>query len=130
MLIRLIRIFVDSPGSSSIWFLYQANPLGVSSRVDIKKLRKFSERLRQIRNKVFVHIDKVAVFDPDAIYRLVNIKGHEIVWAVDVVWTILNRLYVQAHGVPFHPPSQVTFDSLRQDFKRDFLELRGDRGDA
>ncbi len=127
MLIRPIRIFEDSPHASSFWSLYRADPASVGQGIDVKKLRKFSTRLKKIRDKVFVHIDKNAVFDPDAIYRQVNIAGHEIVDAVEEVWKVLNRLYSMQHGRAFHL-SQATLDDLRQGFRHDLSQILKKRG--
>jgi hypothetical protein len=122
MLSRLIRIFEASPHPSSFWFLYKIDPGSVGKGIDVKKLREFSARLKKIRDKVFVHIDKNAVFDPDAIYRQVNIEGHEIVEAVEELWKVLNRLYSRQHGKAFHL-SQATLDDLRQGFRHDLSQI-------
>jgi hypothetical protein len=122
MLIRLIRIFEDSPHPSSFWFLYRTDPASVGCGINVKELRKFSTRLKQIRDKVFVHIDKNAVFDPDAIYRQVNIAVQEIVDAVEEVWKVLNRLYSTQHGKSY-PLSQATLEDLRQSFKHDLSQI-------
>jgi hypothetical protein len=122
MLIRLIRIFEHSSRPSSFWFLYRTDPRSLGHGINIKKLRNFSARLKKIRDKVFVHIDESALFDPQAIYNQANIMGNEIVDAVEEVWQVLNRLYSMQHGRVFHL-SLATLDDLRQGFKHDLSKI-------
>jgi hypothetical protein len=82
VLIRLIRILDNNKGASSLWYLYRCEPARVARGVDIKKLKSFSERLKKIRDKVFVHIDQHAVFDPQAIYRDANITAWRLLRAL------------------------------------------------
>jgi len=121
--IRLIRILEDSGETSSFWYLYRCEPHNVATDIDMPVLRRFSDRLKKVRDKVFVHIDKAAVFDPEAIYQEVDIKWREIVDALESLWRALNRLYEEHEGKKFEP-TQVTFSSLCQDFKRDFSRLK------
>jgi hypothetical protein len=121
--IRLIRILDESRDTSSFWYLCRCEPRKVALNIDLAKLRKFSARLKKVRDKVFVHIDKAAVFDPRAIYEEADIKGSEIVETVENVWRVLNRLYKEYEGKTFWPATQVAFKSLCLDFRRDFLSL-------
>jgi hypothetical protein len=52
----------------------------------MSRLADISERLKSIRDKSFVHIDKEAVFDPEAIYRDANLLGGDLAFAVDFLW--------------------------------------------
>ncbi len=100
MLIRLIRIF-EQRGAASFWYLHRCEPSKVGKGIDIAKLEDFSERLKDIRDKVFVHIDKGAVFDPQKVYQDAGIKPSEIKAAIDAVWTFLNELYSEQNDGPF-----------------------------
>ncbi len=65
------------------------------SCLEIERLAAFSKRLKLIRDKTFVHIDKDGVFDPEAIYSAAGIEPSEIIWAVEAVWTELKRFHAQ-----------------------------------
>ncbi len=114
----------DSRDTSSFWYLHRCDPAKVAADIDVSVLRKLSVRLKKVRDKVFVHIDKDAVFDPEARYREVDIKWSEIFDGLESLWRALNRLYEEHEGAKFEPVTQVTFSSLCQDFKRDYLRLK------
>lgn len=83
---------------ASFWYLHRYKPQEVESilsaaRISIDELRNFSQRLKSVRDKSFVHIDKVGVFDPEKIYEDAEITGNQIRRAVEAVWTVLNTLY-------------------------------------
>jgi len=121
--IRLIRILEDSGETSSFWYLHRCEPGEFASDINMSALCTLSDRLKKVRDKVFVHIDKTAVFDPEAIYKRVDIRWREIVDALEELWRVLNRLYERYEGKSFER-IQVEFASLCQDFKRDFSKLR------
>jgi hypothetical protein len=96
--IRLIRLLDTSGEAASFWYLYRCEPEKVANGIDLPAPRDFSERFKKIRDKVFVHIDRRAVFDPEGIYDEVDIKGYEIVNALETLWRVLNRLYEEYEG--------------------------------
>jgi hypothetical protein len=122
LLIRLIRIFEDGE-AASFWYLHRCEPRKLGKGLNIEKLKEFSARLKNIRDKVFVHIDKDAVFDSQKIYQDAGIRPSEIKEAIEAAWAILNELYLEHSGKPFMHPPQSTLDSLAQDFERDFASL-------
>lgn len=89
-------------------------------------LCSFSKRIKSIRDKVFVHIDKEAVFDPHRVYSDANISiapdNDEVALAVEAVWHVLNRLYFEIHGEHFRRWG-TTLEGLTQDFDRDLEKL-------
>jgi hypothetical protein len=122
LLIRLIRIFEDGE-AASFWYLHRCEPRKVRKGINIEKLADFSARLKAIRDKVFVHIDKDAVFEPQKVYQDAGIKPSEIKEAIEAAWKVLNELYSEQSGKPFRHSPQSSLDSLTQDFQRDFAEL-------
>lgn len=120
LLIRLIRVFEYS-GAASFWYLHRRASTKVSKGIDIKWLKDFSDRLKEIRDKSFVHIDKHAVFDPEKVYQDANIEWTEIRKAIETTWMVLTRLYVEEKGDKLLPPFQKSLDGLIEDFKRYFL---------
>jgi hypothetical protein len=124
-LARLIRILEDSEETASFWYLHRCEPTNVAKDVDIARLRKLSskDQLKLIRNKTFFHIDKDRVADSQAVYTQANVIADEVVWAMETVWRILNRLYEERFGCPYHQ-SHMTLDNMREIFNRDLANLR------
>jgi len=119
LLIRLIRVLERDPKVASFWYLFQLDPMRVGRGIDVKRLKKLSERLKKIRNKVFVHIDRDAVFDPQRVYSDAGILGAEIREAIDALWLVSRRLYKEQTGRDFSGTSD-RLDDLAKDFRRDF----------
>jgi hypothetical protein len=92
-LLRLIRIFEDSKQTANFWYLHRCEAANVSRGLDVEFLRQFSGKIKRVRDKTFVHIDRDAVFDPDQIYRDAKITPNEMVRAMEMLWPALNRLY-------------------------------------
>ena len=122
VLIRLIRIFEDGE-AASFWYLHRCEPRKIAEGIDIAKLQDFSRRLKLIRDKVFVHIDKDAVFDPSQAYRDAAIRTWEIEETIETLWMVLDRLYLEQNGMPFASLAESTLDTLIEAFMRDFAEL-------
>jgi hypothetical protein len=122
-LIRLIRIFEDDKEVATFWYLYKCEPKNVGAGVDINRLRTFSEKITVIRNKSFVHIDKKFVFNPNQVYKDAGLTHGEIVWAIDTVWPVLNRLHNATTGKRFSM-SDSTLDGFREVFCRAVGQLR------
>jgi hypothetical protein len=122
MFLRLIRI-LEARKAASFWFLYRCEPPRIAEGIDIAKLQDFSDRLKLIRDKVFVHIDKDAVFDPQKAYQDAAISMSEIHDVIETLWTVIDRLYLEQYGRPFTNRPESSLDSIVQDFKRDFAEL-------
>ena len=119
-LIRLIRVLENEKEVASFWYLYRCEPRNVGAEIDIKRLRDFSQRLKRVRDKTFVHIDKDAVFDPEAIYREVAITGSEIIWSIEGVWKTLNRLYSQVFAGKHFASSDLSRVDLEKQCRESF----------
>lgn len=123
-LLRLMRIFEDSRHTATFWYLLRCEPhVFDDDRLDIAFLRQFSKKLKMIRDKTFVHIDKDAVFDPQAIYQAAGLTGDEIVRALEMVWRALNRVYSQRSGKT-HPMGDESLAGFREMFRRDWERWR------
>lgn len=122
LMIRLIRVLNIGKGTSSFWYLYRCGLSTAGDGVDFEKLREFSMKLKFIRDKTFVHIDKEGVFDPGRYYEEAGINDLHLANAIDQVWTVICRLNV-SYGEPPGNLDNQTLLSLCQDFERDFLRL-------
>ena|ERR1700730_4216533 len=65
LMIRLIRVLDRGADTASFWYLHRSGLPGIEEGIDMEFLKAFSMKLMKIRNKVFVHIDKQAVFAPE-----------------------------------------------------------------
>ncbi|MBI4611096.1 MAG: hypothetical protein HY726_19075 [Candidatus Rokubacteria bacterium] len=122
-LIRLVRVFENSKKVASFWYLYRCDPKRIEQLLKVtgtqlSELEDLSDRLRVIRNKVFVHIDKQGVFNPSAIYQLAAIKGKSVQQAIEALWHVFSQLYREVTGTDFQYDEYSGDDILR------LLELR------
>jgi hypothetical protein len=104
-LIRLIRVLERDSKTSSFWYLLVANaPLvkkaAKTSKLDLEALSLAADRLRGIRDKTFVHIDKDGVFDPQKFYREAKFTNSEIKRIIDGLWNTMQRVYIAVLGEP------------------------------
>jgi hypothetical protein len=121
-LIRLIRIFEEDKEVATFWYLQNCEPGNVGAGVDINRLRSFSAKIKIIRNKSFFQIDKEFVFKPEQVYTDADVKHGEIVWAIETVWPVLNRLYTERTNKTFQM-SDSGLDGFREIFRRDVAKL-------
>jgi hypothetical protein len=97
-LIRLIRVLEDDCQTASFWYLLKSDSRRVQraakkAKADLKHLADVSTRLRGIRDKTFVHIDKTAVFNPDRLYRTAGLTHDDLEKAIVDLWSTLRALY-------------------------------------
>lgn len=120
LLIRLIRIFEDDRDVASFWYLHRCDPIRVGAGADIEHLQHLSKRLKTIRDKTFVHIDRKGLFNPQALYREANISYSEIRENLDALWKIITRLQVETFpdNAP-RPRLALTIDGLQEVYQRD-----------
>jgi len=100
-LIRLVRVLEPDGDVASWWYLDRTIPRDVQEAlaptgVDRSELESLAQRIRAIRNKVFVHIDKHGVFEPDAVYEKANITGQETERTIEALWVAINKLHRKA----------------------------------
>jgi hypothetical protein len=102
-LIRLIRVLEDDSQTASFWYLLKANGKQVrraakSGGLDLDWLSDVAARLKSIRDKTFVHIDKGSVFDPDALYKAAGLTHADLEKAILGLWGTMQALHRDALG--------------------------------
>jgi len=117
-LIRLVRVFEDSRRIASFWYLHSCRPSEVEALLrdtpmTLAGLRDLSARLKKVRNKTFVHIDKRGVFNPAAIYQDAAIKATQLEKGVEALWCVLNRLHGNLVGSTFQADEYTGDDIAR-----------------
>lgn len=96
-LARLIRVFDEGKDVASFWYLHRCKPkemgcLFKRSGVMLEDLKSVSRKLKLIRNRTFVHIDKLGVQDPAQVYKDADLRGREIQRAITAIWRVLRGL--------------------------------------
>jgi hypothetical protein len=102
-LIRLIRVLESDSKTASFWYLLRANEKLVKSaakkaNLDLVELRDVAQRLRGIRDKTFVHIDKDGVFDSQQFYSAARLNDNTVAEIIARLWSTMEQLRVPAHG--------------------------------
>ena len=105
-LLRLVRVFEQDLQVASFWYLVRCNRKAVEEAVtqasgSMEQLQEFSARLKLIRDKTFVHIDKQAVFDPAQIYEEAGISNSDVDKTIRVLWGTMPTLYRLTFGKTF-----------------------------
>jgi hypothetical protein len=67
-----------------------------------------------------VHIGRDAVFDPDAIYSEAGLTPNEMIRAMEMLWTVLNRLHKERFETSF---SKMGLDGFREIAQRNRATL-------
>jgi hypothetical protein len=122
-LVRLIRILEDSNQTATFWYLYNCEPANVAKDLDVVRLKNLSRKVKHVRDRTLFHIDKHSVSNSQAVYKQANIEPNEIIWAMETIWLILNRLYEQRFGHS-HRLGHTTLDAMREVCQRDLENLR------
>jgi hypothetical protein len=125
LMIRLIRVLDLDSRTSSFWCLHRCGMFDAGDGIDFTKLKNLSKKLKGPRDKVFVHIDKDAVFEPQKHYEDANIQDTDIAHAIDEVWAVLSRLRSN-YGETLGNMDKQSLQSLCQDFQRDLHRLMED----
>lgn len=129
-LIRLVRVLEDSGNSASFWYLDRCEPAlirhaVVDAGLDMSKLqdlKRFAGPAKLVRDKVFAHVDKDAVLDPEATYIAAGISLSELAQRVEDLWSVLTALYRSAFPDKYrHRPSTGEYRDL---FDRELRSLR------
>ena len=102
-LIRLIRVLEVDDQTASFWYLLNSDNRRVQkaakkSKADLKHLADVSDRIRSIRDRTFVHIDKRSVFNPDQLYRNAGLTHVDLEKAIQDLWSTLSALYEDVFG--------------------------------
>lgn len=102
-LIRLIRVLENDPKTASFWYLHRSNAPVIEraakvASLDLTELKQVATRLRGIRDKAFVHIDKVGVFDPKHFYQVAGLTEAEICRSIEGLWLTMQKVYADTFG--------------------------------
>jgi hypothetical protein len=99
-LLRLMRIFENNPSRvASFWYLHRCAPKHLRN-LDIEWLRDFSGKLKTVRDRIFVHMDKEGIFDPVTIWREAGLEERDMIRAMETVRPVLNNLCIKEFGKP------------------------------
>ena len=107
-LIRLIRVLEDNSRTASFWYLHRHNgPLIEDAarkvRLDLTELKQIARRIRGIRDKTFVHIDKDGVFDPQQYYKDAGLTNEQVADICDRLYETMKVVHVAVFGEePLH----------------------------
>jgi hypothetical protein len=126
-LARLIRILEEDKRNevASFWYLLRCEPkkVGLTAH-DEAHLRHLATRLKLIRDRTFFHIDKDGVLDRPAIYGAAEITGNDIIRAIEILWTILRKLYSEELSDRSLPPwLSDSRPNLKEIFTKDLTRL-------
>lgn len=102
-LIRLMRVLEDDSRTASFWYLVRSNErllrqCAKESNLDIDFLRAVADKLRGIRDKTFVHVDREGVFDPPQYYKAANITHDDVKAAIDGLWATMRAVHMVVFG--------------------------------
>jgi hypothetical protein len=105
-LIRLVRLLDLGVDVGSFWYLYRCEPKTVEhaaglANLDLSWLLDVSKRLKKIRDKVFVHIDKAGLFNPEVSYKAAKITEGDVHKIAGSLWQTMLRLYFDTFAEPF-----------------------------
>lgn len=129
-LVRLIRIFEDEKATTSFWYLYRCAPQRIKN-LNLERLQAFSDKLRTVRNLIFVRFDKKEAFDPIALWDAAGITDSDMAHAVETVRRALYDLSVEEFGkapvtlIDNDAPCSYRpdFDSLKRLVKKHIAKL-------
>lgn len=102
-LIRLIRALEDDSRTASFWYLVRSNEkllqeCASQAGLDLAALRTLATKLRGIRDKTFVHVDREGVFDPPQYYNAADISHDDVKAAIEGLWSTMRALHVAVLG--------------------------------
>jgi hypothetical protein len=126
-LLRLIRVFDENQETAAFWYLYRCNPKFIDqcikpSTVTLPELRDLSQRLKRVRDKTFIHIDKDGVFDPEMIYRKAGINLDKVDRAIRGLWATMQAVFQVTLGETFAHDSYSGSDiAALEKYRDDFV---------
>jgi hypothetical protein len=105
MVMHLIRVF-ERGNVASYWYIARCEDAEIAkfaaaNELDLSKLDLIADKLKPIRDKTHVHIDRDAVFDPKEVWREAAISGTLLADALDISTDILLHLWQLRVGSPY-----------------------------
>ena len=107
MWIRVVRVLEQNPQKvASFWYIYDWEQKFIEEqlrkrRVDVRDIARLSDRVKRVRDKSFVHIDKKHVLTRQALYSDASITLNEAEHILDALWFVLNELFRAYAGIDF-----------------------------
>lgn len=111
MIAHSIKVLEKNKRSTTFWSLYEARKGAVdtfaktkSHDLDFLNTLSGKDKLKHIRDKAHFHIDEKGVLDPKQVWKDAGIKREELSRALDIVWDILQHLYIAEFNKEFPLP--------------------------
>jgi hypothetical protein len=118
LLARLARVLERDGRVGSFWFLHRRGVIQ-ADRPTVNFLSDIAGRMEPIRNKVFAHIDKEVLHDPQKPYRDADLHWlSEIQPAIAKISELNMRVYEKRTGRPF-PSANIPIAGFQEIFDRD-----------
>jgi len=118
LLARLARVLERDGRVGSFWFLHRRGVIQ-ADRPTIKFLSDIAGRMEPIRNRVFAHIDKEVLHDPQKPYREADLHWlSEIEPAIAKISEFITRVYETRTGRSF-PSANISIAGFQEIFDRD-----------
>ena len=119
LLARLARVLERDGRVRSFWFLHRCGAIR-ADRSTIKFLSDVASRLEPIRNKVFAHIDKEVLHDPQKPYRDANLRWlSEIEPAIVKITEFVTSAYAKTRTERPFPGADISIAGFQEIFDRD-----------
>jgi AbiU2 len=117
-LVRLIRVLEDDSQTASFWYLLRSNGRLVrkaakKAGLDLEELQVLAAKLRGIRDKAFVHIDKDGVFDTQRYYKESGLTHAKIDKVIEGLWKTKQLLHIDVFGEEI-PHDLYTGEDIRR----------------
>ena len=116
-LVRLIRLLEDDSQTASFWYLVRSNACLVrkaeEGRLDLDELQTIAGKLRGIRDKTFVHIDKDGVFDTQRYYKEAGLTHAKVDKLIEGLWNTMQLLHMDVFGEEI-PHDVYTGEDIRK----------------
>ncbi len=120
-LIRLMRIFDLHKDAASFWYLHRCEPWRFPN-LDIERLQKFSDRLKNVRDVSFVHTDKRGISEATAAWKEAGFTEYEFRDVIEMLRSGLLNVWIEEFG---KPPIPITDNEDPRDYGTDFDGLKG-----
>jgi hypothetical protein len=104
-----MRVFDKTRKAASFWYLRSCEQVNLDraaagAGLTVAEIESLASSLRLVRNKTHFHIDRIAVFDPAAVWLEANIKRTQLEHVLRGTYEALNHLYRTRCGDDFPLP--------------------------
>ena len=110
-----IKVLDRHKDAASFFYLYNCNRKEVlaelaKSHLNLVDVQTLSSKLNKIRDKTHFHIDKKAVFSPNAVWLDADMTGNFFNNVMDKLWLVLNSLHASYFHREFGQPIYAAKD--------------------